>query len=930
MRYPSIINIVLSISTSLFVISCAEDMVVLSETPIRLEASFPESDKTRTSTEQNEVFDDGETINIYISSGTKRVGGTTEDPTIYCTAVNDGTNVNKLIPNPQPYYPKEGTVDIYALYPPRVKNDATSFKVDYTQNSNTYKNNDLMYAGISNQPRTEQTLHLQFSHKMTKIVINATVDKLIVDGNAQDDLEITGIKLININRSVPFTPSSGTLGTATDKGEIIIENGGAVLIPRQTILEDVELIEVLTNRNVSAKFKLDNAKDFEEGKEYTINLIIGLQSLGQTTNIVNWAKDAGSISITPPDPNAMWVSSIDAVTYIPEYATSPYEPKPTIKPKETSTTVLTEGVDYELQYFGNDRAGTATMIMVGKGTEYGNTAIVRSFIIRQAEGSVSYPEESYSFNYKNGDPVTGNDAVITGDGTMTYTSSDPSVASVNSTTGVVTMYAVGTTTITASMADDKNYTAASDSYVLTVVKRDANSMSVSLSQDTYVYDGTARRPSVTVTDAGRSLMMGTDYSVSYSNNINKGTATVTVTGMGDYDGTVTKNFTITSAPNTLTIGGIDVKHDDSDATKTTYSTQLAIDLPKDRTFTRGATSTWGTPIFASSNTAVATVSNTGLVTAVSTGITTITVSVAQPETENYYGVSITYQVSVVEVDKTFSYTGNVQEWICPLDGTYELAVWGAEGASPISTYNGGKGAYIAGSLHIKKGQKLYIYVGGKGQTSGVGGWNGGGSCTNASKDANCSGGGGATDIALYGSNGSASWDSSDHFNSRILVAGGGGGALYYNAGNFFQNGYANGGYGGAWNGRAGTGSSNAVAGGGATRTNAGTARGTNASAGSFGKGGDYSGSSAAGCGGGGWYGGGSGGDNGRHGAGGGGSSYMWNSDGANYYSTHGGTPAIPSGSTMTTAESFYIKERAKSYGQRSGDGQVKITFLSSE
>ena len=69
----------------------------------------------------------------------------------------------------------------------------------------------------------------------------------------------------------------------------------------RTILEDVEFIEVLTNRNVSAKFKLDNAKDFEEGKEYTINLIIGLQSLGQTTNIVNWAKDAGSISITPPE-----------------------------------------------------------------------------------------------------------------------------------------------------------------------------------------------------------------------------------------------------------------------------------------------------------------------------------------------------------------------------------------------------------------------------------------------------------------------------------------------------------------------------------------------------------------------------------------------------------------------------------------------------
>lgn len=922
-----IINIIILTISSLFIISCAEDVVVLSETPIRLETSFSELGTTRTTTDiQNEVFDDGETVNTYINSGTKRVGGTIDDPTIYCTTVNDGTNVNKLIPNPQPYYPKDGTINIYALYPSHVKNNAASFKVDYTQNTNTYKKNDLMYASISNQSRTEQTLRLQFSHKMAKLIINATVEKLIVEGVAQDNLEITGVKLTNINRTAPFTPSSGILGTATDKGEIIIENGGAVLIPPQSI--SGEFIEVQTNRNVSAKFKLDNAKDFEAGKEYTINLVIGLQSLGLTTNIVNWAKDAGSISITPPDPNAMWVSPIEAVTYIPEYATTPYEPKPTIKPNESSTTILTEGTDYELQYFGNDRAGTATMIMVGKGTEYGNTSLVKTFIIRQAEGEVSYPHETLEINYKNGDAVTGNDAVITGDGTMTFTSSDPSVASVNSTTGVVTMYAVGTTTITASMANDKNYTAASDSYVLTVIKRDASSMMVSLSQDTYVYDGTARRPSVTVTDAGRTLMMGTDYSVSYSNNINKGNATVTVTGMGDYDGTVTKNFTITSAPNTLSIEGIEVKHDDSEATKATYSTQLAIDLPKDRTFTRGATSTWGTPTFTSDNTAVATVSNTGLVTAVSTGTTTITVSVAEPTTQNYHGVSITYQVSVVEVDKTFSYTGNVQEWICPLDGTYELAVWGAEGASPISTYSGGKGAYLAGSLHIKKGQKLYIYVGGRGLTSGVGGWNGGGSCTNSTKDENCSGGGGATDIALKGTNGVSTWDFDDHYNSRILVAGGGGGALYYNAGSFFQNGYANGGYGGAWNGRAGTGATNA--GGGATRNNAGTAKGTHANAGSFGKGGDYSGSSAAGCGGGGWYGGGSGGDNGRHGAGGGGSSYMWNSDGASYYSSYGGAPAIPSGSIMTTADSFNIKERAKSYGQRSGDGLAKITFLSAE
>ena len=925
MRYRSIIkNSILLAVVSQMVQSCAEEFVMLSDTPIRLEASYTPLTDTRSTTDfQNKAFDNGEIIKVYITSGSSWVGGTADDPATYCTVSNDGSDINTLIPNPQPYYPKEGTVNIYAIYPPRVDKNTSSFKVDYTQKSSssegetTYKNNDLMYASINNQPRTDQTVRLQFLHKMSKLIINAT---------GQDDVEVTGVKLININRTVPFTPSTGVLGTAIDKGTIVLEAGGAVLIPPQSV--SGEFIEVETNRNVSAKFSLDTSKAFEEGKEYTINLVVGLQSLGLTTNIVNWAKDAGSISITPPDPNAMWVSPIDAVTYIPEYATSPYEPKPTIKPNESSETVLTEGVDYDLQYFGNDHAGTATMIMVGKGIEYGNTALVRSFIIRQATGSVTYPHSTFEFNYKNGDPITGNDAVIVGDGTMTFTSSDPSVASVNSSTGIVTMYGVGTTTITASMADDKNYTAASDSYVLTVIKRNASSMEISLSQDTYVYNGTAHRPSVTVTDAGRQLMMGTDYTLSYSNNINKGTATVSVTGMGDYDGVVNKNFTITSAPNTLIINNIAIKHDDSDAVKATYSNQLAISLPKDRTFTRGATSTWGTPTFTSSNTNVVTVSNTGMVTAVSTGTTIITVGVAEPANQNYYGVNITYEVEVVEVDATFNYTGRVKEWICPLDGKYELAVWGAEGASPISTYSGGKGAYLAGSLYIKKGQKLYIYVGGQGQTSGVGGWNGGGSCTNSTKDAACSGGGGATDISLKGTAESTTWDSDDHFNSRILVAGGGGGALYYNAGNFFQNGYANGGYGGAWNGRAGTGTTNA--GGGATRSSAGTARGTNASAGSFGKGGNYAGSSAAGCGGGGWYGGGSGGDNGRHGAGGGGSSYMWNNDSKSYYSDHGGAPSIPSGSTMTTANSFYIKERAKSYGQRSGNGQAKISYISAD
>ncbi len=47
-----------------------------------------------------------------------------------------------------------------------------------------------------------------------------------------------------------------------------------------------------------------------------------------------------------------------------------------------------------------------------------------------------------------------------------------------------------------------------------------------------------------VTNAGKTLKEGTDYTVSYKNNTNVGTATILFTGKGDYTGTLSKNFRI--------------------------------------------------------------------------------------------------------------------------------------------------------------------------------------------------------------------------------------------------------------------------------------------------------------------------------------------------------------------------------------------------
>ncbi len=79
------------------------------------------------------------------------------------------------------------------------------------------------------------------------------------------------------------------------------------------------------------------------------------------------------------------------------------------------------------------------------------------------------------------------------------------------------------------------------------VKTIAKIKTVSLSSSSYTYNGSAKKPGVTVTDANGAKIASSSYSVSYSNNVKAGTATVTVTFKGDYSGTVKKTFKINPA-----------------------------------------------------------------------------------------------------------------------------------------------------------------------------------------------------------------------------------------------------------------------------------------------------------------------------------------------------------------------------------------------
>lgn len=84
------------------------------------------------------------------------------------------------------------------------------------------------------------------------------------------------------------------------------------------------------------------------------------------------------------------------------------------------------------------------------------------------------------------------------------------------------------------------------SCVLSVRTTALSECTVSLAATKYTYSGKAKTPSVTVkSPAGTKLVKGTDYTVKYpSGRKNVGTYKVTITGMGGYEGSVTKSFTI--------------------------------------------------------------------------------------------------------------------------------------------------------------------------------------------------------------------------------------------------------------------------------------------------------------------------------------------------------------------------------------------------
>ena len=101
---------------------------------------------------------------------------------------------------------------------------------------------------------------------------------------------------------------------------------------------------------------------------------------------------------------------------------------------------------------------------------------------------------------------------------------------------------IGTATVTLRALNNANYTGTTT--VKFSIANDVGGFIISGYAPSYAYTGNAITPGVVVETGSRTLVLGTEYTVSYSNNVNAGVATITVTGIGRYSGTQTATFVI--------------------------------------------------------------------------------------------------------------------------------------------------------------------------------------------------------------------------------------------------------------------------------------------------------------------------------------------------------------------------------------------------
>ncbi len=192
---------------------------------------------------------------------------------------------------------------------------------------------------------------------------------------------------------------------------------------------------------------------------------------------------------------------------------------------------LVHGVNYYTEYTNNVNVGTATVKVIGCGS-YSGTVTKTFKITKKPIGETNITLSATAFTY-NGSAQSPTVTVTDGDKTLTNNTDYKYTVTNNISAGTATVTVTGL----------GNYGSTSTQTFKINAKSLTSSM-VKLNQTSFDYDGKEKKADVTVTDGTKTLVNGTDYTLTYNDNTDAGAATVTVKGKGNYKGSISKSYSI--------------------------------------------------------------------------------------------------------------------------------------------------------------------------------------------------------------------------------------------------------------------------------------------------------------------------------------------------------------------------------------------------
>ncbi len=205
---------------------------------------------------------------------------------------------------------------------------------------------------------------------------------------------------------------------------------------------------------------------------------------------------------------------------------------------------LQENIDFTVVYSDNVNPGTATLTITGKGSYLAMDTIIQTFTIRPA--SVAHDELTNLALDTRPDPVR---EVVRLSDILPFVFFDGETITVTRARDAATETFQGTVETTTVWSPGGSGLFAATNGTLSAAFHIAALVCDFAFVEGDAYDwqnGTELRPAFTLTDGDYTLQEGIDFTAVYSDNVDPGTATLMITGLGPYltMGTIVKTFTI--------------------------------------------------------------------------------------------------------------------------------------------------------------------------------------------------------------------------------------------------------------------------------------------------------------------------------------------------------------------------------------------------